>query len=384
MGALTVQMSYFLHILACAAQVREGIYSVQNVHSGRYLNVAGGSMRGGANVWLWGNAGSDDSKWHLRLMDGGAYYTLQNVKTSHYLAVGTSAEPMGANVQVGSEPGSPVSQWILAAVPNGDGTSYTWKNVKTGLFINDAGGGAENGANVQMWDNPGSTHSQWELIGHNCHDAAQGDVCYADVEWALNHGIKERPDWYPGLSVNSSSADIQAHLHFCFWRRCPLPCTVTEQHNCSMVGRFWDSKGCEDAAAGSQCRKAIDWAVDEGIPHHPDWYKGLDRNSSVRQFQAHLCQGQSAGLSWNGCKQPCCHDALPGELCHEDAAWAMMEGIHHPDAGSVYPPSLNNKSKFVEFQAYLHLCYPQRCPEPCAKSSLMKQAEHLTLQCPDK
>jgi len=364
------------------ADVRDGVYDIQNVRSGLYLNVAGGSMRGGANVWVWDNPKSEDSTWQLkRGVDG--TYTLKNTKTGHYLSVAGNGDHLGANVEADTSAEGNASRWILDAVPNGDGSAYTWKNVKTGLFLNAAGGATAKGTNVQVWDNPGSTHSQWELIGLECRDATPGEKCYDDAHWAKETGIHTRPDWYPELSADSSLSDFQAHLHFCFWKRCPLPCTVTDLHNCSIVGRFWNMDGCKDAAVGSQCDNETKWAMETGLKEYPDWYEGLDNTSNKRQFQARLFQGEQTGLETNHCPAPCCHDTLPGELCHEEAMWALHQGLHLPGFDWVYPPSLTKDSAFAEFQAYLHLCYPKRCPEPCATTKLMVQAGNLTLHCPD-
>lgn len=367
--------------LAGASSVRDGIYDVQNVHSGLYLNVAGGSMRGRANVWLWDNPGSEDSKWHLRRVDGGTY-TLQNTRTGHYLSVADSGEHKGTNVQMSNSVDNGYTQWVLHEVPNGDGTSFAWRNSKTGLFLNAAGGHSAKGTNVQVWDNPGSTHSHWELIGFECHDARPGEKCHDDVQRALNDG-SAGVEWYPELSANSSAAEIQAHLHFCYWKRCPLPCTTTGLHGCTMIGRFWNDSACEDAAVGTKCYHEVHWAQGEGIREHPEWYEGLDNSSSVKQFQARLYQGAKAGLETNHCPEPCCHDALPGELCHQDAMWGMLHGINLPDFKKVYPPSMTNQSAFTEFQAYLHLCYPVRCPMPCSPSELMDGADNSALHCPD-
>eukprot|EP00931_Biecheleriopsis_adriatica_P001304 TRINITY_DN10161_c0_g1_i1.p1 TRINITY_DN10161_c0_g1~~TRINITY_DN10161_c0_g1_i1.p1 ORF type:complete len:1243 (-),score=235.43 TRINITY_DN10161_c0_g1_i1:53-3733(-) len=46
-----------------------------------------------------------------------------------------------------------------------------------------------------------------------CHTAEPGDACHDAVTWAMQSGIFEHPEWYPGLSASSSFADFQAHLH---------------------------------------------------------------------------------------------------------------------------------------------------------------------------
>jgi len=217
----------------------------------------------------------------------------------------------------------------------------------------------------------------------SCHDAVLGETCYNDTLWAMDYAIHTRPEWYPGLTNESSFADFQAHLHLCFWDRCPMPCAATEEHECTLVGRFWSNATCEDAAAGSQCHAEVTWAMEHGIFLDPEWYPSLSETSSFSQFQYRLFQGQEAGLETHSCKEPCCHDTLPGERCHEDATWAMQYGINIPEVNHWYPPSLTNESDFSEFQAYLHLCFPERCPVPCASTSLESLSDVGSLECPD-
>jgi len=363
---------------ASSVEVREGMYTLRNVNSGKYLSVAGDSVSDGTRVQMWDDPRSRAARWRLKLLADGTAATLRSVSSGKYLSV-NSAEK-GAIAQVLSDPGSPQSQWVLHSVAQADVTMFTLENALSGLFLNVAGGSTSNGAKVHVWSNPGSSHSQWELSGDQfCHDAVPGEACYNDTVWAKEYGIAARPEWYPGLSENSSTTDVQAHLHYCYWNRCPIPCSHTEEHNCSMTNRFWDASSCEDAVVGSQCFTAVEWAMQHGIFSNPEWYPNLDDTSDARQFQGRMYQSQIAGAEAHGCHEPCCHDALPGELCHEETTWAMLYGINSQEFSSVYPTYLSNSSAFSDFQAYLHLCYPTRCPEPCASH----HHHNFTLDCPD-
>eukprot|EP00913_Durusdinium_trenchii_P013260 g12447.t1 len=37
-----------------------------------------------------------------------------------------------------------------------------------------------------------------------CRDVKAGESCYSAVRWAMLHGIREHPHWYPGLTASSS------------------------------------------------------------------------------------------------------------------------------------------------------------------------------------
>ena len=62
-----------------------------------------------------------------------------------------------------------------------------------------------------------------------CHTATADDSCFTNVMWAHTIGLKQHPEWYPGLSVHSATfEDVQLSLHHNpneYKRyRCPAPC----------------------------------------------------------------------------------------------------------------------------------------------------------------
>lgn len=181
-----------------------------------------------------------------------------------------------------------------------------------------------------------------------CHTAVEGERCFETVQWAMLTGIREHPQWYPGLASGSSFEEFQSLLHRNTGREgdCPTaPCdlcrTVTE--------------------GGELCYKEVDWAMAHGIHSHPEWYTGLSTNSSQAEFQQYL------SLRYD-CPQACglCQTAVPGEPCHKGVMWAMMHGIEaHPE----WYPELKANSSFEAFQAHLHQGRFQNCPMPCGSES---------------
>ncbi len=45
-----------------------------------------------------------------------------------------------------------------------------------------------------------------------CMTSTQGDACYAHVDWLMNTGINENPEWYPSLTPESSFEEFQCAL----------------------------------------------------------------------------------------------------------------------------------------------------------------------------
>merc|ERR1712151_146728 len=119
----------------------------------------------------------------------------------------------------------------------------------------------------------------------SCHNTEEGERCYAGVTWAMEHGIRDHPDWpeYAGLDADSSFVDFQLALHLHKVDRCPEPCGA-----------------CHTAVEGERCYEGVMWAMEYGITIHPEWYPELAANSTFEDFQAHLHGG-----GFNECPEPC-------------------------------------------------------------------------------
>jgi len=55
----------------------------------------------------------------------------------------------------------------------------------------------------------------------------EGDKCYETVTWARQTGVQQHPEWYAGLTAQSSRQEFQACLHD-LGRECPKPCGSTK------------------------------------------------------------------------------------------------------------------------------------------------------------
>merc|ERR1712241_1187830 len=86
-----------------------------------------------------------------------------------------------------------------------------------------------------------------------CHTATAGEPCHEGVTWAMLHGIKIHPEWYPELAQNSSFEAFQEHLHEGKFMNCPRPCPawVIPQVPIGFPGVHVDSGG---PSCGSFCR----------------------------------------------------------------------------------------------------------------------------------
>eukprot|EP00408_Alexandrium_pacificum_P068922 CAMPEP_0171181718 /NCGR_PEP_ID=MMETSP0790-20130122/14401_1 /TAXON_ID=2925 /ORGANISM="Alexandrium catenella, Strain OF101" /LENGTH=473 /DNA_ID=CAMNT_0011646659 /DNA_START=32 /DNA_END=1453 /DNA_ORIENTATION=- len=193
-----------------------------------------------------------------------------------------------------------------------------------------------------------------------CHTALPGDTCFGDIMQAKEQFIEKHPEWYPGLTNASSRDEFQAFLHAqrhvdaeAAEKACPNPCNEQALDEIKLRAT------CRTAEAGDDCFESVLWGATKGIQQHPEWYKGLQDNSSFEEFQMHL----HADNHTKCVHAPCpCHTARFGEECYWSIMWVFREGIHK------YPKTfkgLTNESSLEEVQLVLHNDRTNTCGRPC-------------------
>jgi hypothetical protein len=152
-----------------AAQDTFGPFLIRAVHSGKCLDVAGGTgaTGNGVNVHQWTCLGATQTNQHWYLTDAGngTYY----IHARHSgkcldVAGGTGATGDGANVQQWTclGPAQTNQRWYLTTTGNG---TYSIRAVHSNKCLDVAGGtGATgDGINVQQWTclGPAQTNQRW-------------------------------------------------------------------------------------------------------------------------------------------------------------------------------------------------------------------------------
>jgi len=117
-----------------------------------------------------------------------------------------------------------------------------------------------------------------------CAAAVPGTTCYKDIVYGMGDGIRKNAAWYPELNKFSTFEDFQTVIHHKNMpgHTCPKPCA------------------CRTAELGEECYEKVTWVLREGIPAHPDWYKGLNAKSRFQEVQARLMEDNKTT-----CKMPC-------------------------------------------------------------------------------
>jgi len=194
-------------------------------------------------------------------------------------------------------------------------------------------------------------HQDAQLHSAGCHTAVAGESCHNHVQYTMKENLPKHPEWYPGLTQDSSFKVVQAYLQH--QGVCPKPCGLKELEQIKKAkkeeeveGEEEDSshgKSCHTAEAGEACYGDVFFAMNklkEGM--HNEWYDGkLDEYSSFEEIQAYLHLQHTSDPS-RLCPRPCneeaianitergnekCHTARKGDGCWKAAEWVVKVGV---------------------------------------------------------
>jgi len=235
----------------------------------------------------------------------------------------------------------------------------------------------------------------------DCQVAQAGSDCHKAVEYLRSQGFKAHPTWYPGYTSETSFEEVQDMLHGLEKAECPKPCAAqfsTSRNKAAGPVKF----DCRDTVEGDLCYISVAWLKEVGFELHPDWYPGVDKDSSVASIQAQLHRNGKSD-----CSQPCapteaaqekakahmemasqaqsaqaqevqdddCLDATIGTQCYADVSYGLAEGVrNHPQ----FYEGLTEHSNFKHVQEFLYLNNRSLCERPCPiqKMSLDMMVNH--------
>jgi len=121
-----------------------------------------------------------------------------------------------------------------------------------------------------------------------CWTAQQGELCFRSVRWAMERGIAMHPEWYAGLTQQSSFEDFQQFMHDGRAHECSMPCPVV-------------SRPCRTTVPGEECHRQVAWVFKNGLRSDPGAYPwALVQNATFEGVQQWLHQVHQAE-----CATPC-------------------------------------------------------------------------------
>lgn len=150
--------------LTPAVMALDAYYMIKNANSGLYLDVEGGTAKGGTNVQQWGaNSASAQNTWRFVLAEDGYYYIQSMVGDKTYVMDVTGGKTAnGTNIEIYNYKGNDNQKFMIFA--NADGTYKICPKIgNSSAFVEIASASVSSGGNCQIWEKTGSECQNWIL-----------------------------------------------------------------------------------------------------------------------------------------------------------------------------------------------------------------------------
>ena len=142
-------------------QIFKGMTILENVGTGKVLDIKGASTNNGTNIQVYEANGTNAQLFNIasvNILSSGTY-TIQAYKNTKYVVDVTSASNAnGANIQLYQSNNSGAQKWNV--VQNSDNT-FTFKNAANGKSIDLKNASAISGANIQQWAPNNTAAQKW-------------------------------------------------------------------------------------------------------------------------------------------------------------------------------------------------------------------------------
>ena len=140
--------------------IENGYYSIQFVHSGKYLDVANGYTADGTNVWQCNGNNSDAQKWLIQDAGDGYYHIISKCSES-YLTVKNGLPYNSANIEINSFKNNNSQKFVLNKEVQITGT----KSVEDGVY--EIGVSSAIGKNIEVVDASKRTGANVQIFSDN-------------------------------------------------------------------------------------------------------------------------------------------------------------------------------------------------------------------------
>ena len=134
----------------------DGTYSIQNVNSGKGMDVTSSSTSDGANVQQYSYWGGENQQWNVT--DTGNGYKIENVNSGKVLDVSGASTSAGANVQQYTDYGNDNQRFDIHDQGNGQ---YHIQPRHSDMAVEVENASTSDGANVQQGGWSGGSHQLW-------------------------------------------------------------------------------------------------------------------------------------------------------------------------------------------------------------------------------
>ncbi|MGN0482165.1 MAG: RICIN domain-containing protein [Lachnospiraceae bacterium] len=252
------------------AAIEKGLYMIQNVHSGQYLEVADGKAENAANVQQWGaNGSASHNTWWLEPTTDGYYHLYSQVGDKSYLLdLDYGKKEDGTNIQIYQDTKATAQEFKF--VKNSDDTyKIVTRATDDASALVVADDSTKSGANICQWTYGQMDSENWKLIPVT-EDENPSHIHTSSEAWRTN----ETEHWHVCTECGEVT-DKAAHTMVWVIDKEPTVTTEGRRHEqCSVCGRKGKIEVLEKLVcthANTEIRKAKN-ATDKKAGYSGDVY----------------------------------------------------------------------------------------------------------------
>lgn len=134
-------------------------YRIIAKHTGKVLDVYGGSKDDGANVYQWDWHGGDNQRWKIELQSDG-YYRIVSKNSGKVLDIRGNSAANNANIYQYGWHGGNNQRWKIELLNSG---YYRITSKHSGKVLEIEGASTANGGNLDQYDWHGGDNQQWKI-----------------------------------------------------------------------------------------------------------------------------------------------------------------------------------------------------------------------------
>ena len=149
----------------------DGLYTISpKIAPSLAIDVSGGSLERGANIWAWTNNYSPAQTFQFSSL-GIGFYTIQNVASGMMMDVESAGQQSGTNVWQYTSNGTDAQRWRVIDTGDGDGSVYL-VSACNGLYLDMKYAYTDAGTNIWVYAGNGTDAQKFFLhpVTHNVPD----------------------------------------------------------------------------------------------------------------------------------------------------------------------------------------------------------------------
>jgi hypothetical protein len=144
---------------ATTAVVQTGTYEIQNLNSGKALEIPAGHTANGTQVDQATYAATNNQRWLVTRL-GNGNYTIANAATGQLLDVFQNSTTPGGAIDVWPATSATNQQWTFTGTNDGN---YTIQSVSSGLLLDVNSALTLDGTHVIQWTSTSVANQQWSF-----------------------------------------------------------------------------------------------------------------------------------------------------------------------------------------------------------------------------